>query len=350
MVVRVLLAVFGVCVLVAAGCTSSPSPKLPANGKILFLRQHDYVAQIYTMSPDGSEQTRLTNDGYNHGPAAWSPDGKQILFSRSEYEPFGRFRPGDYTSGPYDAEGQGLFVMNADGTNKRRLIEDRFASGAAWSPDGTLIATERGGQIHVMNSDGADRRLIVNDALWDGTIAWSPDSSRIAFMREQRYVQDIYAVNVDGSGVERLTNAPREYVEIDPRYLAWSPDGTQIAFLAGKDYDNDVYVVRADASEQWRVTHQPDTRLFLTWSPDSRHIAYAEGSGLMLMEPRGEQAVDITGPEVGRPSWYTWAPDGSTILLEARTKLYMVEVDQGEPRLLPYTRHDAWIQDWQPLP
>lgn len=79
------------------------------NGKIVFLSSRDsHVEQIYVMNADGTQQLALTNDGYRHLYPSWSPDGRQILFQRFTYEPFGRFRPADFTPGPYDEDGPGI--------------------------------------------------------------------------------------------------------------------------------------------------------------------------------------------------------------------------------------------------
>ena len=73
---------------------------------------------VWTIEPDGSNPTKLTNYSGWWGDLAWSPDGKQIALS---------------------AVGDGLAVMNADGTGLRVLTK-LPASRPAWSPDGQAIA------------------------------------------------------------------------------------------------------------------------------------------------------------------------------------------------------------------
>jgi len=93
---------------------------------------------LYTVHPDGTGLTQLTRQGHNIFPG-WSPDGKQIIFARS------------------GADGhEGVFVMNADGSEIKRVIEDSFY--ARWSPDGMKIVYLSGGwprsRVHVMSADG----------------------------------------------------------------------------------------------------------------------------------------------------------------------------------------------------
>lgn len=124
-----------------------------------------------------------------------------------------------------DGDPLDIYVMEADGTNPRRLTNSGAAAvGApAWSPDGNLIAynatihqTESGfGQfeIYVMASDGSGTRRVthlshVRRALRFPT--WSSDGQKIAF-ESQVEVEDgvgfifrIYVVNVDGSDAKEI--------------------------------------------------------------------------------------------------------------------------------------------------
>jgi TolB protein len=85
--------------------------------------------QIYTMNEDGSNVTKLTHWEAGATQPSWSPDGKTILFSS--------FRNGT-------SIGPGMWVMNADGSNKHPLHEYQLGehtaalegNNARWSPDG----------------------------------------------------------------------------------------------------------------------------------------------------------------------------------------------------------------------
>ena len=68
-----------------------------ANGKIVFTSDRDGNSEIYVMNPDGSGQTRLTNNGAIDADPVWSPDGTKIAFWSER-------------DGPAE-----IYVMNADG-------------------------------------------------------------------------------------------------------------------------------------------------------------------------------------------------------------------------------------------
>ncbi len=107
----------------------SPSIKPPGEELIVFYSERDGDAEIYLMKPDGSEQTALTdNDADDYSPA-WSPDGRLIVFESDRDDPKPRtcFPNCDYN----------LYVMNADGSDQRRLTALPGAEwNAEWSPDG----------------------------------------------------------------------------------------------------------------------------------------------------------------------------------------------------------------------
>ena len=94
-----------------------------APGTIAFVSSRDGNPEIYTVNPDGTNLTRLTNDPAVDEEPAWSPDGKRIAFVSNR-------------SGNSE-----LYVMNADGSNVvRRTFSGGFPENPAWSPDGTKIA------------------------------------------------------------------------------------------------------------------------------------------------------------------------------------------------------------------
>jgi Tol biopolymer transport system component len=132
----------------------------PDGTKITFMRD----IQIYIMNADGSGQINLTNDtGYGLYPS-FSPDGKKILFA-----------------GGRDSQ-SGIFVMDVDGTNVKRLKGLPSGSDPVWSPDGTKIAYSsfRNGnsEIYVIDADGTnEEQLTDNSNIWAirGSPSWAPD-------------------------------------------------------------------------------------------------------------------------------------------------------------------------------
>ena len=90
----------------------------------------------------------------------------------------------------------------------------------AWSPDGTRIAfdSNREGtfEIYVMNANGTNPRRLTRDG--GGQPSWSPDGTRMAFIGGPAKEADIYVMNADGSNAVNLSNHPAR--DVAP---AWSP-------------------------------------------------------------------------------------------------------------------------------
>ena len=116
------------------------------NGKIAFESTRDGNLEIYSMDPDGGNQTNLTNDPAEDTDPVWSPDGTRIAFVKA-------------------AEGhRNIFVMDADGSDPTNLTPGADTTGQAnagvqptWSPDGSQIAYSYQNDIWVMAADGSGK-------------------------------------------------------------------------------------------------------------------------------------------------------------------------------------------------
>ncbi|MGH7149632.1 MAG: hypothetical protein ACREIU_02980, partial [Planctomycetota bacterium] len=102
----------------------------PAGTRIVFTSTRDGDIEIYSMAPDGSDARRLTNSKGYDGGAAFSPDGKRLVFRADE--PADPAEVQDYADllakdlvRPTRVE---IYVMNADGTGRRRLTRNGAAN------------------------------------------------------------------------------------------------------------------------------------------------------------------------------------------------------------------------------
>ncbi|MGB5525663.1 MAG: hypothetical protein WBN79_02240 [Gemmatimonadota bacterium] len=164
---------------------------------IVFTSVRDGDLEIYKMRTDGSDLTRLTDTpGYDGGPF-FSYDGTKIVYRASHPE-------GDELADYQRLLAQGLirpsqldiFVMDADGSNKRQLTDNGRANfGPYFFPDGERI-------IFSSNMDAESPRV--------------PDF-------------DLYAINVDGTGLERLTFAG----DFDG-FPMFNSDGTKLIFASNR--------------------------------------------------------------------------------------------------------------------
>jgi Tol biopolymer transport system component len=251
------------CSIVAAVLTLTgalPAGAAPPDRLIVFDSDSGGQVDVWTMRTDGTGLARLTNDKVPDELAEWSPNRKQIAWTRGgEESPTGE-----------------IWVMNADGTGRRQVTSNAFSDNAvAWSPDGRQLAYRsiRDGNfdIYVIGVDGTHERRLTTDPGRDFLPDWSPDGTRITFTRIRGGVSAIYTMSsTDGSDVRQLTDDP-----LGAGLSVYSPDGSRIAFadnFAGSG-ENDVWVMNADGSGLRQVTSTADLERPYSWSHDSTRVA-----------------------------------------------------------------------------
>jgi len=161
-------------------------------GKLVFTSKRDGDLDIYTMDSDGKNVKRLTNElGYDGGPF-WSYDGKQIVYRA--YHPQTEKEKTDYLAllkqnliRPTVLE---IWVMNADGSNKRQVTHLNKASFAPYFfPDGRRIIFSsnvadpngRDFDLYSINGDGTGMERITYNNTFDGFPMFSPDGQKLVF-------------------------------------------------------------------------------------------------------------------------------------------------------------------------
>ena len=188
------------------------------------------------------------------------------------------------------------------------------------------LAFVHDGQIFRVRFDGSEPLQLTSDGV-NSEPAWSPDGTRIAFVRDQstpaHYASDIYVMNADGSNVVRRTNGGANFSP------AWSRDGTRIAFSSVRDGQFGIYVMRVD-EDWWNPTHLGFDRgwnAYPAWSPDGSKIAFVSDwraydflYDLYVMNADGSDMRLLLGGPFFSPglTYYfqpAWSPDGGTIAL-----------------------------------
>ena len=220
----------------------------PDKTKIVFVRREAATGsteQIWMMNADGGGQTRLTNTTTNDHAPSFKPDGSKIIFSRCDAN--------------FICD---IYTMNPDGTNQQPFngaasaVEDEDL--ASYSPDGSRIVFSRinpdpaipTSGLYALNTDNTNFVRLTGPALpiGDRGPRYSPNGSKIVFARFPDVVNgtngsgiEIYTINPDGSGETRITNN----AVLDNRPV-WSPDSTRLAFHSQRDIPiNELYTMNA---------------------------------------------------------------------------------------------------------
>jgi Tol biopolymer transport system component len=282
-------------VIISAGSLlqlQSVSATFPGkNGRIAFERGQPQ--QIFTVNPDGSGLTQLTNTGGNRLPR-WSADGTKIVFQSER--------------NVRDA----IWVMNADGSGQTQVTHSSYPSyDPAFSPDGSKIVFVNGSsgfQLWVTNIDGSNQKALTTGPDSDFTPVWSPDGSKIVFRRQLSNAVHIFVMNAaDGSGPTDVSKDPNAQ-DYGPE---WSPDGRMIAFFSSPSWG--IWVMNVDGSGRKQLSSPPPTLADETpaWSPDGTKIAFFRGhDSIWVMNADGSNQIDITKSQPNSDTDYApnWQP------------------------------------------
>jgi Tol biopolymer transport system component len=275
------------------------------NGKIIFISSRDGV--IYTMNPDGSDQTALSYETWlltGPGQPAVSPEGERIALE---------------SSCDVCYKGNGVWIMNFDGSNPVQVGGWGIVTGPSWSPSGTQIAYALWGwgfELWIVDDDGTNAHQLLGKhkgpLFSDVQPAWSPDGKKIAFATDRGGNWEIYLVNADGTNEINLTNNPAsdfDNVGGGPG-PSWSPDGSKIAFESNRDGNYQIYVMNADGSNVKRLTTDPSLEdSSPAWSPDGTKIVFTRNSGgqydIFVMDADGTNQTRLTTDPGwdGAPDW-----------------------------------------------
>jgi TolB protein len=217
------------------------------------------------------------------------------------------------------------------------------------APQGKLVfQTTVGGPFYRINVDGSGLER-VTDGL-DAT--WSPSGKQIAFVR-WREPRGVWVLDVE-QGVEW-----RVFDWSETRWPSWSPDGGSILFSHQKggrleDVERCFWgfcftfaahpkwrlgVVDVDGSD-YREPASPQYSLAPMWSPvEAERLVLSDENGLRVQSPDGTVSYLITGD--ARDTSPAWSPDGGRVAFNRRQhdhwEIYVVDADGRNVRRLTET-------------
>jgi Tol biopolymer transport system component len=208
----------------------------PAADQLAFATGAPGDEQLELFDPATGERTSFTTvEGIS--ALSWSPDGTAIAVA----VPSAGVSVIDLATG-------GSTLIAQVGT-----IEDLWVS---WSPDGTRLALAPDGSIIVVNADGSDRRILVDHGGSLGA-AWSPDGTRIAYLRTPGSADalslEVWVMGADGSDPTRIFRGECCLGDLWWGPI-WSPDGNRIGFFDDADVRfGSELTVNADGSGSTKV-------------------------------------------------------------------------------------------------
>ncbi|MFM5906468.1 MAG: amidohydrolase family protein [Novosphingobium sp.] len=333
----------------------------------------DLLGDIYTLPIEGGTPTRIAEGLAYETQPRFSPDGKRIAFTSDR------------------GGGDNIWLMNADGSDKRQLTTENFRlmNQPSWSPDGQYIVakkhftTQRSlgtGEVWLYHvSGGAGVQLVKrpNETHQKelGEPTYAPDGKHVWFTRNTTPGGTfIYAQN-SNAGIFAIERYDLETGEVDREIEGEggavrptpSPDGKHIAYVRRERTRSKLYVrdletgtdrkvfdaLDQDVQETWAVTGvYPD----MAWTPDSKSIVFWAGGKLNRLDLASGKAnvipfrvadtrlvIDPPRPAIPvapasfnttMPRGATVSPDGSQILFETLGRLWVKPASGGTARRL----------------
>ena len=224
----------------------------------------------------------------------------------------------------------GLYSQRVGGRNPTAVVDDpeRDERGAAFSPDGSLLAFHESSAVGGIFVAGATGESVRRVTAFGFDPAWSPGSRQIAFGSEE--------INDPASRVGESTlnvvdaggGTPRKLVDGDGVQPSWSPSGRRIVYWSNTGGQRDIYTVAAAGGARVAVTEDPAIDWSPVWSPDGRFVYFSSDRGGAMNLWR--IAVDESS---GRPQG---APEPVTAGVQASAKLPRFSRDG--PRLVFQSR------------
>lgn len=232
----------------------------PTGGAVAFASNRSLgTFDLYFMVLSTSSLVQLTDEIGNAFSPDFSPDGERVVFANQD-----------------ESGRTSLYIVNRTGENLRLLFEGpNFAGptsivGAAWSPDGQLIAFAMSTtqlfeyEIFFIPADGGQPPQQLTTGLLGitGSLDWSPDGRYLLVSAGPPGDKDIFNIDLQANTIARLTSGGNN------NSPSFSPDGQYIAYNSLRNGGQaDIYIISADGTGERQLTNNPEPDWQPQWEP-----------------------------------------------------------------------------------
>jgi Tol biopolymer transport system component len=311
-------------------------PAFSPDGETLaFIRRISLgVEDIYLAPVAGGEPRRLTFDSRAIHSLAWTPDGREIVFSSD--------RGGTFSLWKISGSGGQPEPLSGIGQDAFRPTISRQGNRLAYVQDNTDSNIWRTAGPNATENDLTPVKLI-SSTRGESNPQFSPDGKKIAFTSDRLGSKEIWTCDLDGGNPIPLTSFGAS-VTGTPR---WSPDSQYIACDSRREGHSDIYVLAADGRPPRRLTSETSDEVRPSWSRDGRYIYFGSnryGDWQVWKTPaEGGKAIQVT-KQGGREAFESL--DGQLVYYHKgwnRTEIWSVPVQGGEEKsVLEQVPQGSW--------
>ncbi len=311
-------------------------PRWSPDGQYLaFLADHGSGSDIYLVPPLGGVPRKLVETHFPFlertfdavramGAMPWSPDGKELLFSRLE------------------SNGK-IAIWKAAVASRQELQLTQPGPGvadlgASWSFDGATIVFERSkagkSSLWVLPAGGGAPQPLLEDEYQNNQPAWSSDGKRVVFVSKRGGGENLWEIELKSRRLRRLTTGQgRDMAPVVGRngQLAYSPFSHQV----------DLQVVNVTGGVEERITFNTADNFGARIAPDGKHIVYhsnRSGNLELWLLDRKTGAERQLSNHPRNDLLPDWSPDGREIVFfsdrDGDAHLWVVNVETGALRRL----------------
>jgi tricorn protease len=242
------------------------SPMWGADGQIYFASERDEIFNIWRIPPTGGapvQVTRHRNDGIQF--PSISPDGKVIAYE-NEFE---------------------LWTLDVPGGTPRRVVVEM-----AFDPKDNLVT-----YVNTRNkAEGFDP---------------SPEGDYVAV----DFRGEVFIVPTDEEVGEKTQVTSSSWRD---QGSAFSPDGRYVAYLSDESREQEVWLFDRTTRERRKLSAHESFKDAITWSPDSKRLAYVAANRLFLVDVDGRNSTEAAYNVAGGYQVSGFSPDGNWLVYTRR--------------------------------
>ncbi|QQS42262.1 MAG: serine/threonine-protein kinase [Acidobacteriota bacterium] len=331
-------------------------PSWSADGKrIAFWYTEDRGKRIVATIPsEGGEASDIASESNTNWNPRWSPAGNFLYYASDRGGNTGFWRvPVDTSSG------------KASGEHESVPTPAKFNRHPAFSSDGRrLIYVQTSARSNILTAPLGPGEKLSSEPKWltrgDFEIAAPqilPDGSGFVARIVRETQDDLVFIDGSNGALNDLTNDPAF-----DRYARISPDGKKIAFASDRSGIYQIWLMNLDGSGLVKLTDTQTIASIPAWSPDGKMLSYDSSEQVFLLDMEkfattGKAEVKMRLPKAANGGFFRvwdWSPDGKMVAgnfdLKAGSGVGVYRFESGEyKRLTDYTSLPSWMPDGRRL-